>query len=227
MCRYMLYDAFSSTAVDVSAVTLRITLRGAQQTVHLPCVTPSTAYSADTGGDCDAVIPSSLTAPGQVAILQASLEVVAANGTVIAESARSAVDLAGVPAQSAPLARSGFMFAPYREVYPGEAVRMAVFADSDGQRAGGFQVQVQFDGAVLQYSGYELNSAWKVRRCVHTLALSLYAHVPEGTHACVKRPAEANFVLQVCQPSSGTMRHVPVCSKMFIKISHIWSAVCA
>lgn len=161
-CRYMLYDAFASTAVDTIGVSVRVALRGTRETVRLACTSLAT-YSPDGGGDCLVAIPASLTSPGEVASLQASVEAVAADGTIIAESARAAVDLAGVPAQTAPLARSGFMYAPYRTVYPGETVRMAVFAHSAGQRAGGFQVKVQFDDAVLQYSGYELHSAWKVR----------------------------------------------------------------
>lgn len=158
----MLYDAFASTAVDVTGVSVRVALRGTQETVRLACTSLAT-YTPDNGGDCLVVIPTYLTSPAQVASLQASVEAVAVDGTIIAESARAAVELAGVAAQSVPLARSGFMYAPYRTVYPGEAVRMAVFAHSAGQRAGGFQVKVQFDNAVLQYSGYELHSAWKVR----------------------------------------------------------------
>lgn len=158
----MLYDAFASTAVETVGVSVRVALRGTQQTIRLAC-TSLVTYTPDGGGDCLVAIPTSLTSPGVVASLQASVEAVAADGTIIAESTRAPVDLAGLPAQSAPLARSGFMYAPYRTVYPGETVRMAVFAHSAGQRAGGFQVKVQFDNTVLQYSGYELHSAWKVR----------------------------------------------------------------
>ena len=157
----MLYDAHYSTAVDVAGLSARVTLRSAQLTVRLPCANPGAGYSADSGGDCDVFAPASLTAPGQVAAVQASIEVIA-DGAVVAESARAPVDVAGVPPHAEALPRSGFMYAPYRPVYPGEAVRMAVFAHSAGQRAGGFQIKVQFDAAVLQYSGYELHHAWKV-----------------------------------------------------------------
>lgn len=60
------------------------------------------------------------------------------------------------------MARSGFMYAPYRYVYPGEEISLAVFAHSDGQRAGGFQIRVPFNSSVLSYSGFVLPSAWRV-----------------------------------------------------------------
>eukprot|EP00892_Ulva_mutabilis_P000130 jgi/Ulvmu1/10117/UM006_0068.1 len=160
--RYMLFDAHSSTAVDVRGLSVRVMLRSAQQTASFACAGPAASYSADTGGDCDVIVPRSLASAGLVAIVQASVEVVAADGTKLAESTRAPVSVAGVPAQTAPLDRSGFMYAPYRPVHPGEAVRMAVFAHSAGQRAGGFQIKVQFDETVLQYAGYELHSAWKI-----------------------------------------------------------------
>jgi hypothetical protein len=158
----MLYDVYNSTSVDVSGINVKATVRGSQGTAVSLCLS---SYSADVGGDCTVTLPRSLFTDGEVTSMQAWLQLLTTNGTVLAETVRSALTLRGKPLQNDPASRSGFLYAPYRIVYPGEIIHFSVFAHSGGQRAGGFQIKVELDGALLEYSGYELPSAWKVRAC--------------------------------------------------------------
>lgn len=173
--RYTLHDAYGSTAVDMTGVALIATFVSPTSTVTTyTCPSPSTAHTAASGGDCSIVLPTSLfQASQQSRQFQTWLQLRAANGTTVHESSRTAITLTSKPDSQEPVARSGFMYAPYRHVYPGEEIRLAVFAHSGGQRAGGFQIRVPFDSSVLSYTGYELPSTWRVCFCPGCLFFSV------------------------------------------------------
>jgi hypothetical protein len=157
------HDAYDSTAANLEGYALQAVLRSATDTLKFRCDDPARVHAVATGGDCALVLPQSVFLRGTQGTAQAWLQLRATNGTLVAQSLRTAVTLHGRPTYPAPLPLSGFLFAPYRAVFPGELVRIAVFAHSAGQRAGGFQIRVSYDRAVLAYSGYELPPAWRVR----------------------------------------------------------------
>jgi hypothetical protein len=167
-CRYTLHDIYGSTAVNVTGVTLVATFVSPTATISTySCPDPATSLNSSIGGDCSVLLPSSLFSPARTSSnhaqqFQAWLQLRSRNGTDLHQSKRTVITLHSKPAAAPPAERSGFMRAPYRHVYPGEQIRLAVFAHSGGQRAGGFQIRVAFDSALLSYSGYELPPAWRV-----------------------------------------------------------------
>lgn len=158
---------YGSTAVDLRGVALIATFVSPSATLTtFACASTFTAHNSTTGGDCSVVLPRTLfQSQQQTQQFQAWLQLRAANGTALHQSSRTAITLHSKPTSEDPIARSGFMYAPYRHVYPGEEIKLAVFAHSGGQRAGGFQIRVPFDSTVLSYSGYELPDTWMVFCC--------------------------------------------------------------
>jgi hypothetical protein len=163
--RYMLYDAFDSTAVDTSNVAVEVVIRLDRQETRLSC---GVLYDSFKGGTCIVDLPIGLFSTG-VTDMKMSLQILDHGGIVQARSQETSVSLHGIPVHDVPMRRSGFAYGPYRGVHEGESFSVAVFGHAAGQLARGFLLQVEFNASIVEYTGYSLASSWRVRSCSNRL----------------------------------------------------------
>jgi hypothetical protein len=159
-CRYMLYDKFDSTSVNMSSIIVAVRVSSAQSASIVPC---SVKYDSITGGTCVVDLPATLFSVGRSTGMQMLLQITDQTGMVLATSHQSAVTLVGKPVHDAPKRRSGFAYGPYRPVHGGQQFSVAVFGNAAGQLAKGFLLQVEFNTSLVEYVGYSLASDWRVR----------------------------------------------------------------